>query len=199
MVRPGREYRFRESGLDPRALARDVVPAIVIMAVALVASSMLPIETDTGLRPVDSSLLVILGSLGAMGWIVVRRLLRSKRRVLVISADSVRVFPPRGLLEGPEDRGAPDLEVPRAAVQEISIRPLTGAAGWLASRLLLKTFNDYCLQTADRAIRFDELRWTADINSLAELERDSEIVTARRRLERSLEAAFQRCGYPRVG
>ena len=48
-------FVFYETALDGASFLRDFVPAFLIMAVALVLSVWLPVEADTGLRPVESS------------------------------------------------------------------------------------------------------------------------------------------------
>ena len=63
----------------------------------------------------------IVGSLAAICWIVGRRLRRLKRRVLAISADAIRVYPPRMLLALPGRLDAPELETRREQVNEVTI------------------------------------------------------------------------------
>ena len=48
-------FVFYETALDGASFLRDFVPAFLIMAVALVLSVWLPVEADTGLRAVESS------------------------------------------------------------------------------------------------------------------------------------------------
>lgn len=142
-----REFLFHESVLDGTSFARDFVPAFLIMIVALGLSVWLPVEADSGLRPVESSLLVIVGSLAACSWIVVRCLRRLKRRVLAISSEAVRVYPPRGLLALPGHPDAADLEIPHESVAEVVSSRLDSIVGNVLRSKAGMTLSRYEIRT----------------------------------------------------
>jgi len=191
-----KDFLFRETALDGASFARDFLPAFFIMAVALGLSVWLPVEADTGLRPVESSLLVIVGSLAAISWIVARRLRRLKRRTLAISSDAIRVYPPRGLLALSGDQGVPQLAIPAEQVVEVISSILDSIGGRLVRRKTGIALSRCEVRTDDGVHFFDDMRWRPDIDTMARLERYSTAGAKRKRMDRALEAALRMSGYP---
>lgn len=193
---PNRDFLFHETALDGASFARDFLPAFFIMAVALGLSVWLPVEADTGLRPVESSLLVIVGSLSAISWIVARRLCGLKRRTLAISSDAIRVYPPRGLLALPEDQGAPELVIPAGQVVDVISSILDSTAGRLFRRKTGITLSRCEVRTDDETHVFDDMQWSPDIDTMTRLEQYSTNGAKRKRTNRTLDAALRLSGYP---
>ena len=191
-----RAFVFHETALDGASFARDFLPAFFIMAVALVLSAWLPVEADTGLRPVESSLLVIVGSLAAIFWIIGRRLRRLKRRVLEISPDALRVYPPRGLLALPGQVDTPELEIRRDQITELT----TGIADSTMSRIIRrktgKALGKCHVETEFDSHVFDDLVWHPNINTVARVECEAAPDRRREPQGRFLEKALRLCGYP---
>lgn len=193
---PIREFLFRETALDGASFARDFLPAFMIMAVALGLSAWLPVEADTGLRPVESSLLIIVGSLAAIYWIIARRLRRLKSRVLAISPEAIRVYPPRGLLALPGHQDPPELDIPWEEVTEVVSSALDSTAGKLIRRKAGMMLSRYEIRANDKTYVLDDLRWSPDIDTVTRIECQTESNANRRRLNRSLESALRLAGYP---
>jgi len=195
-----RAFTFRETGLDRNALLRDFAPAGLIVVFALVVSQALPVDPDSGLRPLASSEIIIVGTLAASIWILYRRLRRLRRRVLAVAADAVRVYPPRGLLALPDAAGAPALEIRRADVDRVRVARLDTAAGRFVRRNVIGMLPECCEVIAGtRRHRFDDLTWHPDIDTLARLQGGAGPDARRRRREArasALRTAFETAGYP---
>ena len=189
-------FVFHETALDGASFARDFLPAFFIMAVALAFSVWLPVEADTGLRPVESSLLVIVGSLAAIFWIIGRRLRRLKRRVLEISSDALRVYPPRGLLALPGQVYAPELEIRRDQITELTTGIVDSTMGRIIRKKTGKALGKCHVETEFDAHVFDDLVWHPDINTVARLKREAAPNRQREPQGRFLEKALRLCGYP---
>ena len=187
---------FYETALDGASFARDFLPAFLIMAVALIFSVWLPVEADTGLRPVESSLLVIVGSLAAIFWIIGRRLRRLKRRVLEISPDALRVYPPRGLLALPGQVDTPELEIRRDQITELTTVIADSTMGRIIRKKTGKALGKCRVETEYDSHVFDDLVWHPDINTVARLEREAAPNRQRKRQGHALERALRLCGYP---
>ncbi|MGK7294760.1 MAG: hypothetical protein ACNS61_02900 [Candidatus Wenzhouxiangella sp. M2_3B_020] len=192
----GREFLYRETALDRVSFVRDFAPAFFIMAVALGLSAWLPVDPETGLRPLASSTLVIVGSLFAAYWIIVRRLRRMKRRVLGISPEAIRVYPPRSPLALPGRSAAPETTIARSEVVEIEVASLQSIGSRLVRRRMGLSLGEYRVRTRDGVHRFDDLCWSPEIDTTARLKRDGAPARSRRGLDGSPEVALRLAGFP---
>lgn len=190
------EFLFRETALNRASFLRDFAPAFVIMGVALGLAAWLPVEADTGLRPVEASALVIFGSLAAVYWVIGRRLSRIRRRVLGVSPDAIRIYPPRSPLALPGNGAPAQTTIPRDDVIGIEVAGISTIAGRLVRRRFGTRLCEYRVRTRDGAHRFDDLCWSPDIDTMTRLERDARPAGSHRRPDSSLEAALRQTGYP---